>query len=344
MPGSGATVVCEPTDWGKAMMTYLSQALVLLWLGLLGQPALAQKYPDHTIRLISPNPVGGANDTIARIIAARMAELLGATIIIDNRGGAGGKIGADLVAHAAPDGYTLLAGSVSTHSFAPAMAVKLSYDPIKDFAPVSLFALVPNVLVVNAKLPVKNLKELIALAKAKPKTLNYASGGVGSTSHFAVAMFVAAAGIGDETVHVPYRGGAPALTATMANETQFYCGPIAGMVPYIESGALIPLAISGDTRSPSLPEVPTMSEAGLPDFKSVGWFGLLAPAGTDSAIVKRLNEAVVEANKNPKVIKALRTQGIEPKNDSPTEFAAFIQDQLELHRKLAKQMHLDMTQ
>jgi len=149
----------------------------------------------------------------------------------------------------------------------------------------SLFALVPNVLVVNAKLPVKNLKELIALAKAKPKTLNYASGGVGSTSHFAVAMFVAAAGIGDETVHVPYRGGAPALTATMANETQFYCGPIAGMVPYIESGALIPLAISGDTRSPSLPEVPTMSEAGLPDFKSVGWFGLLAPAGTDSAIV-----------------------------------------------------------
>jgi len=325
-------------------MFYLRRAVLLLALVLIGQPATAQKYPDRPIRLVSPNPVGGANDTIARIIAARMSELLGATIVIENRGGAGGKIGADLVAHAPPDGYTLLAGSVSTHSFAPAMAVKLSYDPIKDFAPISLFALVPNVLVVNPKLPARSVKELIALAKAKPKTLNYASGGVGSTSHFAVAMFVAAAGIGDETVHVPYRGGAPALTATIADETQFYCGPIAGMVPYIKSGTLIPLAISGDTRSPSLPDVPTMREAGLPEYKSVGWFGLLAPGGTDSAIVNRLNQAVVEAGKDPKVIQALHTQGIVPKNDTPAEFTAFIQEQLDLHRKLAKQMHLDMTQ
>lgn len=326
------------------MMSYFSRALVLFGLMLIALPAAAQKYPDRPIRLISPNPVGGANDTITRIISGKMASLLGETIVIDNRGGAGGKIGADMVAHAAPDGYTLLAGSVSTHSFAPAMAVKLSYDPIKDFAPISLFALVPNVLVVNAKLPVKTLQELVTLAKAKPKTLNYASGGVGSTSHFAVAMFVAAAGIADDTVHVPYRGGAPALTATMAGETEFYCGPIAGMVPYIKSGAVRPLAISGDKRSPLLPDVPTMSEAGLPDFKSVGWFGLLAPAGTNSAIILRLSKAVAEANKDPKVIAALRAQGIEPKNSRPAEFAAFIQDQLDLHRKLAKQMHLEMTQ
>jgi tripartite-type tricarboxylate transporter receptor subunit TctC len=326
------------------MMTYLRRALLFLGLIVLGQPVAAQNYPNHPIRLISPNPVGGANDTITRIISAKMAELLNTTVVIDNRGGAGGKIGADLVAHAKPDGYTLLAGSVSTHSFAPAMSVKLSYDPIKDFAPISLFALVPNVLVVNAKLPVKNLKDLVALAKAKPKTLNYASGGVGSTSHFAVAMFVAAAGIADDTVHVPYRGGAPALTATMAGETQFYCGPIAGMVPYIKSGALRPLAISGEKRSASLPDIPTMSEAALPEYKSVGWFGLLAPARTDSAIIIRLSEAVAEAIKDPKVIAALRAQGIDPKNSRPAEFAAFIQDQLDLHRKLAKQMHLDMTQ
>jgi tripartite-type tricarboxylate transporter receptor subunit TctC len=322
-------------------MTCLSQALLSLGLIVLGQPVAAQNYSNHPIRLISPNPVGGANDTITRIISAKMASLLGGTIVIDNRDGTGGKIGAEMVARAAPNGYTLLAGSVSTHSFAPAMSVKLSYHPINDFAPISLFALVPNAL---AKLPVKSVRDLVALAKAKPKTLNYASGSVGSTSHFAVAMFVAAAGIADDTVHVPYRGGVPALTAAMAGETHFYCGPIAGMVPYIKSGAVRALAISGETRSPSLPDVPTMSEVGLPEYKSVGWFGLLAPAGTDVAIANRLSEAVAEAIKDPTVINALRAQGIEPKSSRPADFAVFIQDQLDLHSKLVKQMHLDMTQ
>src|SRR5215468_2451255 len=184
--------------------------------------AFSQSYPDHPIRLISPNPAGGANDTIVRIIAARMSANLGTSFIIDNRGGAGGKIGAEAVARAAPDGYTLLAGSVSTHSFAPVVTPKLSYDPIKDFEPISLLALVQNVLVVSPALPVANVGELIALAKAQPGTLNYASGGPGSTSHFAVAMFVAHAGIQSETVHVPYKGGAPAVMATIANEAQFY--------------------------------------------------------------------------------------------------------------------------
>ena len=325
-------------------MTCLSQALLPLRLIVLGQPVAAQNYSNHPIRFISTNPVGGANDTITRVISAKIASLLGGTIVIDNRGGAGGKIGADMVAHAAPNGYPLLAGSVSTHSFAPAMSVKLSYHPINDFAPISLFALVPNVLIINAKLSVKSVQDLVALAKAKPKTLNYASGGVGSMRHFAVAMFVAAAGIADDTVHVPYRGGAPALTASMAGETQFYCGPITGMLPYIKSGAVRALAISGETRSPSLPDVPTMSEVGLPKYKSVGWFGLLAPAGTDVAIVNRLSEAVAEAIKDPTVINALRAQGIEPKSSRPADFAVFIQDQIDLHRKLVKQMHLDMTQ
>src|SRR5262249_47962703 len=241
---------------------------VLFALALLALPPYAASYPADPSRLLSPNPAGGANDTIVRIIAAKMSGILGTSIVVDNRGGAGGKIGAEAVARAAPDGYTLLAGSVSTHSFAPVVTPKLSYDPIKDFEPISLLALVQNVLVVDPALPVAHVGEVIALPKAPPGRLNYASGGPGSTSHFAVAMFVALAGIQNETVHVPYKGGAPAMTATMANETQFYFGPMAGMVPFIEAGSVKALAVSGETRSPSLANIPTMREAGQPGHKA----------------------------------------------------------------------------
>jgi len=318
--------------------------VVLIGLALCAPDALGQSYPDRPIRLISPNPAGGANDTIVRIIAAKMSTILGASFVIDNRGGAGGKIGAETVARAAPDGYTLLAGSVSTHSFAPVVTSKLSYDPIKDFEPISLLALVQNVLVVSPSLPVANVSDLIALAKAQPSKLNYASGGPGSTSHFAVAMFVALAGIQNETVHVPYKGGAPAITATMANETQFYFGPMAGMVPFIEAGSVKALAVSGDARSRSLPQVPTMREAGQPKYKAVGWFGLMAPAGTAVSIVAKLNDAVTEAAKSPEVVTGLRVQGIEPASSSPQEFAAFIRDQLELHKKLVEDIDLKLSQ
>jgi tripartite-type tricarboxylate transporter receptor subunit TctC len=273
-----------------------------------------------------------------------MSTILGASVVVDNRGGAGGKIGAEAAAHAAPDGYTLLAGSVSTHSFAPVVTAKLNYDPIKDFEPISLLALVQNVLVVSPALPVTSVSELIALAKAQPGKLNYASGGPGSTSHFAVAMFVALAGIQNDTVHVPYKGGAPAITATMANEAQFYFGPIAGMVPFIESGAVKALAVSGDARSPSLPNVPTMAEAGQPKYKAVGWFGLMAPAGTPVAIVTTLNGAVADAAKSPDVVAGLRLQGIEPASNSPRDFATFILEQLDLHRQLVRDVDLKLSQ
>jgi tripartite-type tricarboxylate transporter receptor subunit TctC len=268
----------------------------------------------------------------------------GRSFIIDNRGGAGGKIGAEAVARAAPDGYTLLAGSVSTHSFAPLVPPKPGYDPIKDFEPISLFALVQNVLVVTPSLPVANVSELIALAKAQPGKLNYASGGPGSTSHFAVAMFVALAGIQNDTVHVPYKGGAPAMTATIANDTQFYFGPMAGMVPFIEAGSVKALAVSGEARSPTLPQVPTMTEAGMPKYKAIGWFGLLAPAGTPAAIVAKLSDAVAEAVKSPEVITGLRVQGIEPASSRPAAFAAFVREQLELHKKLAEDVDLKLGQ
>jgi tripartite-type tricarboxylate transporter receptor subunit TctC len=318
--------------------------VALFGLALLAQTAAAQTYPDRPIRLVSPNPAGGANDTIVRIIAAKMSTILGGSVVVDNRGGAGGKIGAESVARAAPDGYTLLAGSVSTHSFAPLMPPKPGYDPIKDFEPISLFALVQNLLVVTPTLPVANVAELIALAKAQPGKLNYSSGGPGSTSHFAVAMFVALAGIQDHTVHVPYKGGAGAITATMANDTQFYFGPMAGMVPYVEAGSVKALAVSGDARSPSLPNVPTMSEAGQPKYKAIGWFGLLAPAGTPAPIVARLSDAVAEAVKSPEVVTGLRVQGIEPASSRPQEFAVFVREQLELHKKLAEDVDLKLAQ
>jgi len=306
--------------------------------------ARAETYPDHAVRLISPNPAGGANDTIVRVIAAKLSAILGAAFVIDNRGGAGGKIGAEAVAHAAPDGYTLLAGSVSTHSFAPVVTPKLGYDPIKDFAPISLLALVQNVLVVSPALPVGSVSELIALAKAQPGKLNYASGGPGSTSHFAVAMFVALARIQNDTIHVPYKGGAPAMTATMANEAQFYFGPIAGMVPFIEAGLVKPLAVSGEVRSPSLPDVPTMREAGQPSYKAVGWFGLMAPSATSAEIVATLSGAVAQATVSPDVVAGLRVQGIEPASSSPQQFAAFIREQLDLHKQLVADIDLKLSQ
>jgi len=306
--------------------------------------ARAETYPDHAVRLISPNPAGGANDTIVRVIAAKLSAILGAAFVIDNRGGAGGKIGAEAVAHAAPDGYTLLAGSVSTHSFAPVVTPKLGYDPIKDFAPISLLALVQNVLVVSPALPVGSVSELIALAKAQPGKLNYASGGPGSTSHFAVAMFVALAGIHNDTIHVPYKGGAPAMSATMANEAQFYFGPIAGMVPFIEAGLVKPLAVGGGARSPSLPDVPTMREAGQPSYKAVGWFGLMAPSATSAEIVATLSGAVAQATVSPDVVAGLRVQGIEPASSSPQQFAAFIREQLDLHKQLVADIDLKLSQ
>jgi tripartite-type tricarboxylate transporter receptor subunit TctC len=308
------------------------------------QAAAAQSYPDRPIRVISPNPAGGSNDTIVRIVAAKMSAILDTPIIVDNRGGAGGKIGAEAAAHAAPDGYTLLAGSVSTHSFAPVVTAKLNYDPIKDFEPISLIALVQNLLVVNPKLPATTVKELVALAKSQPGKLNYASGGPGSTSHFAVAMFIALAGIQNDTVHVPFRGGGPAMTATIAGDTQFFFSPIAGMVPFVEAGSVRPLAVSGDTRSPALPQVPTTSEAGMPRYKAVGWFGLMAPAGTPAGIVAKLSDVVAAACKSPDVVTALRAQGIEPTSSRPQEFAAFVRDQLELHRQLVKDVDLKISE
>ena len=295
-------------------------------------------YPTRPVRLVSPNPPGGANDVIGRIVAGKLSEALGVQVVVDNRGGAGGTIGGEIVAHAAPDGYTLLAGSVSTHSFNPTIHKKLGYDPLGDFAPISLFAIAHNLLVANPALPANNVKELVALAKAKPGSLNYASGGTGSTSHFAVAMFVSLAGIAKDTVHVPYKGGAPSVTATIAGETQFYFGPMASMIPQVKAGRLKALAVGGAKRSATLPDVPTVAESGVPAYKAYGWFGLLAPAGTPKPLVARLHKAVVEAVSSNDAKQQLAQIGVEPASTTPEEFDRFIREQLELHRKIVKDL------
>jgi tripartite-type tricarboxylate transporter receptor subunit TctC len=310
----------------------------LLMLFVFAGSAFAQEYPSRPIRLVTPNPAGGATDAIARIVAGKLADTLGAQVVIDNRGGAGGTIAGDIAAHAAPDGYTLLAGSVSTHSFAPIIYRKLPYDAIKDFAPISLFAIVQNLLVVNPAVPASTVKELIVLAKTKPGTLNYSSAGSGTTSHFAVAMFVSLAGLSKYVVHVPYKGGAQALTGTAAGEAHINFGPMPGsMVALVKAGKVKPLAVGGAARSPTLPEVPTMAEAGVPAYQSSGWFGLLAPAGTPRAIVMRLNQAVATTVNAADTKQHLLNVGGEPSSNTPEAFDKFIRDQLELHRKIVRE-------
>ena len=315
------------------------EAHVLLFAALaVSGLAAGQDFPVRPIRLVAPNPAGGATDAIARIVAGKLADTLGTQIVIDNRGGAGGTIAGDIAAHAAPDGYTLLAGSVSTHSFAPIIYRQLPYDPIRDYAPISLFAIVQNLLVINPSVPAANVRELIALAKAKPGTLNYSSAGSGTTSHFAVAMFVSLAGLAKYVVHIPYKGGAQALTATAAGEAHINFGPMPGsMVALVKAGKVKPLAVGGAARSPTLPEVPTMAEAGLPAYQSSGWYGLLAPAGTPRAIIARINRAVVASVNAADTKQHLLNVGGEPASNTPEAFEKFIRDQLALHRRIVQE-------
>lgn len=304
----------------------------------LATASIAQNYPNRPVRMISPNPPGGANDTIGRIIAVKLGDVLGQPMVIDNRGGAGGTLGAEIAAQANPDGYTLLAGSVSTHSFSPALKVRLNYDPVKDFTPISLFAISQNLLVTHPSLRVNTLAALVALAKSKPKSLNYASGGTGSTSHYAIALFVHRAGIDKETVHIPYKGGAPSVAATMSGETQFYFGPMASMTSQVQAGKLKAIAVGGLKRSPTLPDIPTVAESGIPSYQSFGWFGLLAPAKTPKAIITRLHAATVSAVNAPDIGQKFLQLGVDPVHNTPEEFGRFIADQLVRYKAAVKEL------
>jgi tripartite-type tricarboxylate transporter receptor subunit TctC len=295
---------------------------LLFCLAPLVQAAFGQSYPERPIRIISPNPAGGSNDTIVRIVAARMSAILDTPIIIDNRGGAGGKIGAEAVAHATPDGYTLLAGSVSTHSFAPVVAAKLNYDPIKDFEPISLVTSAPYVLLVHPSLPVRNVKELIALARAKPGQLNYGSSGNGTAGHLAMELVKTQAKI--DLQHVPYKGSQPLQTDLIGGQVVTGFGDALSSTPLVQAGRLRALAVSSAKRGHMLPDVPTMAEAALPGFDVTVWQGILAPAGTPREIVTRLHSEIISTLQKPEVQSRMAALGVETIGSSPQEFAAFI--------------------
>ena len=304
---------------------------VVLFLWSLALCAHAQTYPSRPIRLIVPQSAGGSTDLVARPLARLLGEALGQSMIVDNRPGAGSVIGTDLVAKAAPDGYTLLAVAAS-FTISPSLYPRLPFDPARDFEPITLLASLPNILVVQRSLPVKSVQEFIALARSRPGQLNYGSSGVGTGTHLSMEWLKHMAGI--QLVHVPYKGGAPAVNALLAGEVQVNCATISTALPHVKAGTLRALAVTTARRSAAAPEVPTLAESGLPDYDYSSWIGLLAPAKTPRAIVARLATAAARTARTPEIASILALEGAEPVGNSPEEFAVVIRTEIGRWQKL----------
>jgi tripartite-type tricarboxylate transporter receptor subunit TctC len=293
-----------------------------------------QAYPNKPIRWIVPFPPGGSTDLLARVVGQKLTESWGQPVIIENRGGAGGTLGAGEAAKAAADGYTLLMGAVH-HTIATSVYSKLSYDFEKDFAPVTVVANVANVLVVNPAVPARNTKELIAYAKANPGKLSYGSAGIGTAHHLIGEKFNLLAGV--NILHVPYKGSAPAIADLIGGQVQLMYDTVASALPHIKAGKLRPLAVATPTRAPALPEVPTIAESALPGFEVTSWFGALVPAKTPRDIVARLNAEMVRILAMPDVKKRLFDAGAEPVGNTPEEMAAQIRRETDEFGKIVRQ-------
>jgi tripartite-type tricarboxylate transporter receptor subunit TctC len=300
-------------------------ALALIAAAAAAWQAAAADYPVRPVRLIVPYPPGGGNDTLARIFGQKLAERWGQQVVIDNRPGAGTTIGAQLAARAAPDGYTLLLSSIATHALAPALYSKPGYDPIRDFAPITILAVAPTLCVVAPSFAPRNIKELIAAAKAKPEEIRFASGGNGTTPHIAGEVFKAVTGV--QMTHVPYKGGGPAHVDLMAGRVQVMFDTAASASPHVRSGKMRALAIGLAARYPDLPEVPTFAEAGLPQYNVDSWYSLHAPAGTPPAVVSTIHRAIVEVLAAPDVRERLRTLVSTPGGMEPAAFGAYVKDE-----------------
>ena len=294
----------------------------------------AQNFPNRPLRLIVPFPPGGATDAFARIVQARWAESLGQNIVIENRAGAGGMIGADLVAKAPPDGYTLLIGNIAALAMNVGVYSKMPYDPAKDFAPVLRTVDVNYALVVHPNVPARTLPELIAHAKANPGKLSYGSAGAGSAPHLATELLKQRAGI--DILHVPYKGGGPMVADLLGGQIQLGIGDQANLMPQVKAGKLRVLAVGSARRSPYYPEVPTIAESDLPGFEAGAWQGLAAPAGTPADVVRRLNESLARVMELPDVKERLLGAGLEPVGGSPDDFARFIRAEIVKWVKVAK--------
>ena len=287
----------------------------------------AQEYPDRPIRLIVPFPPGGGADILARTVMPRVAQALGKPIVIENKPGAGGNIGAEYVAHAAPDGYTLLYGTNGTHGINASLYRNLRFDPVKDFIPVSRMTTIAAMLIVNRQFPVTSVEELIRYAKANPGKVNFASAGNGTTSHLSGELFKTMAGI--DIVHVPYRGGALAVTDLIGGHVQMMIDVMPNAYPLAKDGRARGIAVSTAARYPGAPEYPTIAESGLPGFEASAWDGIFVPAGTPAPIVARLNAAIHEALDDPQIAEALRARGAQPMPNTPEAFARYIAESSE---------------
>jgi tripartite-type tricarboxylate transporter receptor subunit TctC len=283
--------------------------------------ACAQAYPTKPVRMVVPFPAGGATDIVGRLTAQKLTEFWGQQVIVDNRGGAGGTIGSEVAARSAPDGYTVLVGTSSTHAVAPSLYSKLGYDPVRDFAPVTLVASATILLAVHPSLPAKNVRELSALARKQPNALSFASSGNGGISHLVGEHFKSVAGV--QMLHVPYKGDTPALVDLVSGQVHLMFGTAVSFLPYVKSRRLHALAVTNPKRSPIVPDVPTVAESGLPGFEALQWFGIFAPAATPKDIIAKLNADIVKAVRLPEVQERMTALGADVVGSTPEAFASF---------------------
>jgi tripartite-type tricarboxylate transporter receptor subunit TctC len=311
-------------------------AALLAALALLPGAAPAQvTYPTKPIRLIVPSPPGDGSDLMARAIGDKLAQAWGQPVVVDNRQGAGGRVGTEAAAKAAPDGYTLIMGNAGSHGINAALYKDLPYDVERDFAPITQVMRAPNVLVVTPSLPAKNVTEFIALLKANPGKYSYGSGGNGSSAHFTAELFKSMAGV--DIAHIPYKGATPALTDVIAGEVVMFMGNLPPAMGHIKAGRVRALAVTTAQRTPLAPDLPTVAESGLPGFETVAWFGLFAPAGTPREIVDKLRDEVAKIIQQPDVRERIATLGGEPVGNTPAAFAVIVRDDVAKWKKVARE-------
>ena len=307
--------------------TYTKPVSLLVVLAAAAGPhAYAQSYPEKAVRVVVPFAPGGSTDIVGRIMTQRLSERFKQPVVLDNRGGGGGNIGSDLVAKAPPDGYTLLIGTVGSLTINPSLYKRMPYDPLRDLTPIAYFGSTPNVLVVHSSLPVKSVRELIALARSKPGQLNYASAGTGGSVHLAAELFKSLAKV--DMVHVPYKGSGPALIDLLGGQTQLMFSTMPPALPHVKSGRLRALGMTGTKRSLLLPDLPTIAEAGLPGYEITQWWGLLGPAGMPAAIVTRVNADVNAILQLPEVKERFASAGADTAPNTPAWFASYMKGEV----------------
>ena len=312
----------------------LRQSAVLL-LFCAAAPAAAQQYPSRPVRMVIPFTVGSAADIIARAMEPQMKERLGQPIVMDNRGGAGGNTAAEITAKAAPDGYTVMMATIGTHAINYSLYRKISFHPVRDFTPIAIVGESPNVLVTTTRIPGATVKEFIAVAKAKPGQLNYGSSGAGTTVHLSGELLNTMAGV--KTVHVPFKGAAEALTALLGGQVDFMFASLSSAIPQVKAGKLKAYAVTGAQRSPSVPDLPTMSEAALPGFAAAAWFGVVAPAGIPKSVVATLEKATLAALETKEVKDRLFASGVELRPGTSRALATLINTEMEKWAKIVKE-------